>query len=159
MPKQSAGLLVYKVLEDGSVSVLLVHPGGPLWKNRHEHAWSIPKGEYEEEEDPEEAAQREFAEEIGLPAPRGARIDLGSIRQSGGKHVRAWAVSGESLSLATVVSNTFEMEWPPRSGTRQSFPEIDRAEWVPVPEAAVRLVSAQVEFLRRLMDALTSETD
>jgi predicted NUDIX family NTP pyrophosphohydrolase len=130
-----------------------------LWKNRHEHAWSIPKGEYEGDEDPEQAAEREFTEELGLPAPEGVRIDLGTIRQSGGKRVHAWAVSGESLSLDTVVSNTFEMEWPPKSGTRQNFPEIDRAEWVTLPDAAVRLVAAQTEFLQRLLDVLTPETD
>jgi len=156
MPKLSAGLLAYRVDDDGAVNVLLVHPGGPLWKNKHEHAWSIPKGEYETGEDPERAAEREFGEELGLPAPNGPRIDLGTIRQSGGKHVRAWAVRAQSLSIDTVVSNTFEMEWPPKSGNLRTFPEIDRAEWVTVPEAAVRLVSAQGEFLQRLKEALTS---
>src|ERR1019366_5943953 len=126
MPKLSAGLLAYRVDHDGSVTVLLVHPGGPFWKTKHEHAWSIPKGEYATGEDPERAAEREFEEELGLSAPHGPRIDLGTIRQLGGKHVQAWAVDGQSLSIDTVVSNTFEMEWPPKSGTLQTFPEIDR---------------------------------
>jgi predicted NUDIX family NTP pyrophosphohydrolase len=158
MPKRSAGLLAYRVADDGSVTVLLVHPGGPFWKNKHEHAWSIPKGEYEAGEDPERTAEREFKEELGLSAPNGPRIDLGIIRQSAGKYVQAWAVRAQSLSIDTVVSNTFEMEWPPKSGTLQTFPEIDRAEWVTVPEAALRLVSAQAEFLQRLMEALKSES-
>jgi predicted NUDIX family NTP pyrophosphohydrolase len=156
MPKFSAGLLAYRVDDNESVAVLLVHPGGPFWKNKHEHAWSIPKGEYEIGESPERAAEREFEEELGLSAPNGPRIDLGTIRQSGGKEVRAWAVLAGSLSIDTVVSNTFEMEWPPKSGTLQTFPEIDRAEWVTVPEATVRLVAAQVAFIHRLMAALRS---
>jgi predicted NUDIX family NTP pyrophosphohydrolase len=158
MSKLSAGILAFRVGDDGSVIVLLVHPGGPFWKNKHEHAWSIPKGEYEAGEDPERTAVREFEEELGLSVPNGPRIDLGTIRQSAGKYVRAWAVHAQSLSIDTVVSNTFEMEWPPKSGTLQSFPEVDRAEWVTVPEAALRLVTAQAEFLQRLMEALTSES-
>ena len=117
MPKLSAGLLPYKFAEDGSLAVLLVHPGGPFWKNKDAHAWSIPKGEYQEGEDPEQAAEREFAEELGLPVPDGPRIDLGTIRQASGKYVRAWAVRTEHLVTDAVVSNCFEMEWPPKSGT------------------------------------------
>ena len=156
MPKLSAGILAYRVDDGEAVTVLLVHPGGPFWKNKHEHAWSIPKGEYEIGEDPERVAEREFEEELGQSAPKGPRIYLGTVRQSGGKEVRAWAVQAESLSIDTVVSNTFEMEWPPKSGTLRTFPEIDRAEWVTVAEASVRLVSAQVEFVQRLMASLTS---
>ena len=127
MPKLSAGLLPYKFAEDGSLAVLLVHPGGPFWKNKDAHAWSIPKGEYQEGEDPEQAADREFAEELGLPVPDGPRIDLGTIRQASGKYVRAWAVHAEHLVTDAVVSNRFEMEWPPKSGTMREFPEVDRA--------------------------------
>jgi predicted NUDIX family NTP pyrophosphohydrolase len=156
MPKMSAGLLPYRVDADGTVTVLLVHPGGPFWKNKHEHAWSIPKGEYETDEDPERVAEREFAEELGVPAPEGSRIDLGTIRQSGGKYVRAWAVRAESLTIEPVVSNTFEMEWPPNSGTWRAFPEVDQAQWVTIPDAKVRLVAAQAEFLLRLAAALAS---
>jgi predicted NUDIX family NTP pyrophosphohydrolase len=154
MPKLSAGLLVFRVDGDGMITVLLVHPGGPFWRNKDVHAWSIPKGEYEPGEDAQQAAEREFEEELGLSSPDGPRIDLGTIRQSGGKQVRAWAVRADSLSIDAVVSNTFDLEWPPRSGAMQSFPEIDLAEWVSVPEATVRLVSAQVEFLHRLGAAL-----
>jgi predicted NUDIX family NTP pyrophosphohydrolase len=150
MPKLSAGLLAYRVTGDGLFSVLLVHPGGPFWKNKDEHAWSIPKGEYGPDEDPAETAAREFAEELGLPVPEGPWLDLGSIRQSGGKHVRAWAVRSEGLSIEGMVSNRFEMEWPPKSGKVQEFPEVDRAEWMTLPQASVRLVAGQVEFLERL---------
>src|SRR5580692_8719689 len=126
MPKLSAGILAYRVNDDGSIAVLVVHPGGPFWKNKDEHAWSIPKGEYDLGEEPERIAEREFEEELGLPAPSGPRLDLGTVRQSGGKQVRAWAVRAEALSLDVIVSNTFELEWPPKSGTRRSFPEVDR---------------------------------
>jgi predicted NUDIX family NTP pyrophosphohydrolase len=159
MPKPSAGLLAYKVDGAGVITVLLVHPGGPFWKNKHAHAWSIPKGEYGPDEDPARAAEREFEEELGISIPHGLWIDLGSIRQAGGKQVRAWAVRADSLSIDTVVSNTFELEWPPKSGTMQTFPEIDRAEWVSVPEATVRLVSAQMEFLHRLGAELNAGAD
>jgi predicted NUDIX family NTP pyrophosphohydrolase len=157
MPKLSAGLLVYRI-EDGTVSVLLVHPGGPFWKNKDEHAWSIPKGEYEPDEDPEAAAAREFTEELGLPVPAGARIDLGSVRQTGGKQVQAWAIRADDLSIDTIESNRFEMEWPPKSGLMKEFPEVDRAEWMTIPEATPRLVSAQAEFLTRLVTLLESES-
>ena len=132
MPKLSAGLLPYRFAEDGSLAVLLVHPGGPFWKNKDAHAWSIPKGEYQDGEDPEQAADREFAEELGLPVPDGPRIDLGTIRQASGKYVRAWAVQAGHLVTDAVVSNRFEMEWPPKSGTMREFPEVDRAEWMTI---------------------------
>jgi predicted NUDIX family NTP pyrophosphohydrolase len=150
MPKLSAGILPYRVETDGSLSVLLVHPGGPFWKNKDEHAWSIPKGEYGAEENPEQAAAREFTEELGLPVPEGPWLDLGTIRQSGGKHVRAWAVRCDTLNIDAMVSNRFEMEWPPRSGRTQDFPEVDRAEWMTLAQATDRLVTGQVEFLVRL---------
>jgi len=158
MPKLSAGLLPYKFAQDGSLSVLLVHPGGPFWKNKDAHAWSIPKGEYEDGEDAEQAADREFAEELGLPAPDGPRIDLGTIRQASGKYVRAWAVRAEHLATEAFVSNRFEMEWPPKSGVMQEFPEVDGARWMTVGEATTALVAAQVELLTRLATALDGET-
>jgi predicted NUDIX family NTP pyrophosphohydrolase len=156
VPKLSAGLLAYRIV-DGTVSVLLVHPGGPFWKNKDEHAWSIPKGEYEADEDPEAAAAREFTEELGLPVPAGPRIDLGSVRQTGGKQVRAWAIRADDVSVETIESNRFEMEWPPKSGRITEFPEVDRAEWMTIPEATPRLVSAQAEFLTRLVTLLEPE--
>ena len=158
MPKLSAGLLPYKFAQDGSLSVLLVHPGGPFWKNKDAHAWSIPKGEYEDGEDAEQAADREFAEELGLPAPDGPRIDLGTIRQASGKYVRAWAVRAEHVDTEGFVSNRFEMEWPPKSGVMQEFPEVDGARWMTVGEATTALVAAQVELLTRLATALDGET-
>jgi predicted NUDIX family NTP pyrophosphohydrolase len=158
MPKLSAGILPYRIDDESTLTVLLVHPGGPFWRNKDAHSWSIPKGEYEPEEDPELVAVREFGEELGLPLPDGSRIDLGTVRQSGGKLVRAWAVRTDDLSVEKVVSNRFEMEWPPKSGTLQEFPEVDRAEWMTIPEATTRLVTAQVEFLTRLV-ALLSPTD
>jgi predicted NUDIX family NTP pyrophosphohydrolase len=158
MPKLSAGLLLYTFAEDGSLAVLLVHPGGPFWKNKDLHAWSIPKGEYEDGEDPERAAEREFAEELGLPVPDGPRIDLGTIRQASGKYVRAWAVRTGHLATETIVSNRFEMEWPPKSGTMKEFPEVDRAQWMTISEASTRLVAAQVELLSRLTSELQIDT-
>ena len=140
------------------LEVLLVHPGGPFWARRDERAWSIPKGEYEESEDALSAAAREFEEELGREPPRGEPIDLGTVVQSSGKHVRAWAVGGD-LDVTRITSNTFEMEWPPRSGRRASFPEIDRAEWFDLPTARAKLVMAQsalVDRLAELVDATQS---
>jgi predicted NUDIX family NTP pyrophosphohydrolase len=152
MPKTSAGLLPFRDAPDGSVEVLLVHPGGPLWKDRDDHAWSVAKGEYGPDEGALAAAEREFAEETGWPAPPGDRLDLGEVRQSGGKIVRAWAVAGADLSTERVVSNRFELEWPPRSGVMCSFPEVDRAEWTDIATARTRMVRAQVLFLDRLLE-------
>ena len=148
MPRSSAGLLLFRS-RDGAVEVLIVHPGGPLWAGKDEGAWSIPKGEYGEGEDPAEAAAREFREELGLDPPPGPWLELGEIRQAAGKRVQAWALHA-SVDLADVVSNTFEMEWPPRSGQRRSFPEIDRAAWVSLDEARDKLNPAQ----RPLLDLL-----
>jgi predicted NUDIX family NTP pyrophosphohydrolase len=153
MPKRSAGLLLYRATPDGVLEVLAVHPGGPLWQNKDEGVWSIPKGEVEGDDDPAATADREFAEELGVPAPAGARIDLGEITQRSGKRVRAWAVAGD-LDVTTVESNSFEMEWPRRSGRIGSFPEIDRAAWFDVPTARAKLNEAQGAFLDRLTLAL-----
>lgn len=133
--------------------MLLVHPGGPFWARKDEGAWSIPKGEYEPSEDPVSAARREFAEELGSPPPDGPVLDLGEVTQQGGKRVRAWAIAGD-LDVTTVVSNTFEMEWPPRSGRRRSFPECDRAEWFTLDVAAAKVLGAQRPFLDRLRQSV-----
>jgi predicted NUDIX family NTP pyrophosphohydrolase len=152
MPKTSAGLLPFRATPDGSLEVLLVHPGGPFWKDKDDHAWSVAKGEHGPDEDALAAAEREFAEETGWPAPPGDRLDLGEVHQSSGKVVRAWAVEGADLSIECVVSNRFELEWPPRSGVMCSFPEVDRAEWTDLATARIRLVRAQVVFLDRLLE-------
>jgi predicted NUDIX family NTP pyrophosphohydrolase len=143
--KRSAGVLLRRQA-DGRV--LLVHPGGPFWARRDAGAWSIPKGEYEDPEDPEACARREFLEELGVEPPAGL-VDLGTVRQKNRKEVRAFYGEGD-LDVSGIVSNTFEMEWPPRSGRMQAFPEIDRAEWFAVEEAREKLIPAQVEFLDRL---------
>jgi predicted NUDIX family NTP pyrophosphohydrolase len=135
---------------DGSLEVLLVHPGGPFWARKDAGAWSIPKGEYGEHDDPALRAEEEFAEELGTRPPAGPRLDLGEVRQAGGKRVRAWAVQGDIDARATTTSNTFETEWPPRSGERRSFPEVDRAEWFSLDDARTKLVAGQVPLLDRL---------
>jgi predicted NUDIX family NTP pyrophosphohydrolase len=152
MAKRSAGILLFR-LEAGAPLVLLVHPGGPLWARRDRGAWSIPKGEVDDGEDPLACALREFEEELGTSAPAGPRIDLGTIRQKGGKVVQGWAVEGD-LDADAVRSATFTMEWPPRSGRRREFPEVDRAAWFGVEEARERLLPAQVELLERLLERL-----
>lgn len=125
--------------------------GGPFWAKKDDRAWSIFKGEYVAgEEDPLDAARREFTEETGQPAPGGEPIALGEIRQKSGKRVTAWAVPGEGLDPSIFVSNTFTVEWPPRSGRQQEFPEMDRAAWFPLAAAEAKLVAGQVEFLQRL---------
>jgi len=147
MPKQSAGLLMYRRVGAG-LQVLLAHPGGPLWQHRDLGAWSIPKGEVQAGEDSFAAARREFKEETGLE-PQGPFLSLGGVTQRGGKVVEAWAFAGDCLPDA-IRSNTFEMEWPPRSGRRQQFPEIDRAEFFTLGEAAAKINPAQRELLKRL---------
>ncbi len=142
--KRSAGVL----LRRPSGEVLLVHPGGPFWARKDLGAWSIPKGEYEDGDDPEEAARREFLEELGSPLTA-ALVDLGTVKQKNGKEVRAFLASGD-LDVSTVVSNTFTMEWPPRSGRQAEFPEVDRAEWFDVETAREKLNPAQAAFLDRL---------
>ncbi|WP_197501446.1 MULTISPECIES: NUDIX domain-containing protein [Gordonia] len=160
--RHSFGLLVFRrtggaaSIEGGSfggVEVLIAHPGGPLWARKDEGAWSVPKGLPEADESPLDTARREFAEEIGHAAPRGEVIELGDVRQKSGKVVTAFAVEGD-VDVDTVVSNTFEMVWPPRSGCMQTFPEVDRAQWCGLDEARVKLNPAQAEFVDRLESAL-----
>jgi predicted NUDIX family NTP pyrophosphohydrolase len=143
--RRSAGILLHRPGRE----VLIGHMGGPFWAAKDEHAWSIPKGEYGPDEEPLDAARREFAEEFGSPVPDGDLVDLGEVRQGSGKIVRAWALAAD-FDAASVVSNTVEIEWPPRSGRRLEIPEIDRAEWTPVELARVRLVTAQAGFLERV---------
>ena len=149
MPKLSAGVMLYRTC-DSVVEVLVAHPGGPFWARKDDGAWSIPKGEYTDGEDPWAAAQREFSEELGLPVPAGSRIDLGQLRQSGGKVVTAFAVHSD-LDIADARSNTFELEWPKGSGTLREFPEIDRVGWFAVATARIKLLKGQHGFLDRLM--------
>jgi|SRR5271166_2851440 len=151
MPARSAGLLLYRTVP--GLEVLLVHPGGPLWAKKDTGAWSIPKGEVEPGQEPLAAAEREFAEETGRAPPPGERLELGEVVQAGRKRVMAWAVGGD-FDPGTLVSNDFEMEWPPRSGERRSFPEVDRAEWFEVDTARSKINPAQSELLDRLVAAL-----
>jgi predicted NUDIX family NTP pyrophosphohydrolase len=150
---KSAGLLLYR-RRNGRIEVLLGHMGGPFWARKDERAWSIPKGEHPEAEDALAAARREFAEETGTPPPDGPALDLGEVRQSGGKRVTAWAVEGD-LDLASVKSNTFLLEWPPRSGRRQEFPEIDRGGWFDLDTARRKIVKGQVALVDRLEERLS----
>jgi predicted NUDIX family NTP pyrophosphohydrolase len=150
MAKTSAALLVYRRGGDG-LEVLIVHPGGPFWAKKDDGAWSLPKGEYTDGEDPLTVARREFTEELGQPAPEGECVDLGEIRQAGGKRVRCFAIEGEA-EVSAITSNEFEMEWPPRSGQQQSFPEVDRAAWVTIDVARVKLLGGQVPLLDALLD-------
>jgi predicted NUDIX family NTP pyrophosphohydrolase len=135
-----------------ALEVLLVHPGGPFWAARDGGAWSIPKGEHEEGEDARAAAWREFAEELGSPPPDGEALELGEIRQKAGKTVEAWGLEGD-LDPDQVRSNTFTMEWPPRSGQMREFPEVDRAQWFGLEEARERINPAQAPLLDRLRQA------
>jgi predicted NUDIX family NTP pyrophosphohydrolase len=147
VPAKSAGILLYRRAA-GTIQVLLVHPGGPFWSRRDLGAWSIPKGEYSPDEEPEAAARREFAEELGLELV-GTLASLGEIKQKAGKQVIGFAVEGD-LDVTAIRSNNFEMEWPPRSGRMQSFPEIDRAEWFDLETARARVIPGQQPFLDRL---------
>lgn len=149
MSRLSAGWLLYRA-PAGVVEVLIAHPGGPFWARKDDAAWSIPKGEYPEGEDPWSAARREFTEELGLPVPDGPRIDLGAVKQSSGKVVTVFAVEAD-LDITDVRSNTFELEWPKGSGTVRAFPEVDRVGWFPVAQARTKLLKGQREFLDRLM--------
>jgi predicted NUDIX family NTP pyrophosphohydrolase len=148
----SAGILLWRH-QGGTLEVLLAHNGGPYWVKKDHGHWTIPKGEVEPGEELSAVARREFAEETGHAVPDGPLIDLGQIRQKSGKVVLGWGVEGD-LDPATAVSNTYEMEWPPRSGRMQAFPEIDRVEWFGMDEARSRLKAAQVPFLDRLEAAL-----
>ena len=140
MPAKSAGLLLYRKAADGGFEFLLVHPGGPFWRNKDDGAWSIPKGEFADDEDPLKAAQREFKEELGVSAPQGKYIQLKPIKQKAGKVVHAWAVEGD-FDPPRLRSNSFSLEWPPKSGKIQQFPEVDRAAWFS-PEVARRKILA-----------------
>jgi predicted NUDIX family NTP pyrophosphohydrolase len=147
--KYSAGLLMYRRIGD-SVEVFLVHPGGPFFKKKEAGYWSIPKGLVDEDEADLDAARREFEEETSIPVIAGQEfLELGEIRQKGGKRVRAWAFEGEA-DVEKIRSNSFEMEWPPRSGRRQSFPEIDRGAWFDIKTARTMIIEAQRSFLDRL---------
>jgi predicted NUDIX family NTP pyrophosphohydrolase len=150
--RRSAGILLYR-LGPGGPEVLLVHPGGPFWARRDAGAWSIPKGEHDDGEDPQATALREFEEETGTALPPGELTELGSVRQKNGKVVSAWAAEGD-LDPDSVESNTFTMEWPPRSGRTAEFPEVDRAAWFGADAAREKLVAAQAEFVDRLLERL-----
>jgi predicted NUDIX family NTP pyrophosphohydrolase len=145
--RRSAGIVLYRK----ALEVLLVHPGGPFFAKKDAGVWSIPKGEYEDGDDPLACALREFEEELGTPLQADSPIELGTIVQRGGKRVIAWAVEGD-LDPSTAHSNTFTMEWPPRSGVQREFPEVDRAAWFSVDDAREKLVPAQVELIDRLVE-------
>jgi len=147
MTKRSAGILLYKRL-GGELLVLLAHPGGPFWEKRDYRAWTIPKGEFNGGEAPEDAARREFREELGVEAV-GTLQPLGEIIQKGGKRVIAFALEGD-FDPAALRSNTFEIEWPPRSGRMQAFPEVDRVEWMALSVAREKLLPSQIALLDRL---------
>jgi predicted NUDIX family NTP pyrophosphohydrolase len=151
MPRTSAGLLMFR-RRDGTLEVLLVHPGGPFWAKKDLGAWTIPKGELEKGEDPLATARREFQEETGM-APSGPFHALGSIKQKAGKIVHAWAFEGD-IAAETIKSNTVKVEWPPRSGRWSEFPEVDRAEWFRIDDARRRLNPAQVPFLDHLVQLI-----
>lgn len=144
MPKRSAGLIMYRI-RAGKAELLLVHPGGPFWAKKDAGAWCIPKGEYPEGEDPLDAARREFLEETGLEAT-GPFLELAEIKQAGGKLVKAWAFAGD-CDPALICSNTFTMEWPPRSGQQAVFPEVDRAAWFDVPAAREKILPSQLPLI------------
>lgn len=150
MARRSAGILLYR-RKGGSLEVLLAHPGGPFWARKDEGAWTIPKGEIADGEDPLAAARREFAEETGA-ACAGPFLPLGEVRQKSGKHVAAWACEGD-MDPSALRSNTCEIEWPPRSGRRLEVPEVDRVGWFAIEAARARLMEAQRPFLDRLLQA------
>jgi predicted NUDIX family NTP pyrophosphohydrolase len=154
----SAGILLHRHQADGTVEVLLGHMGGPFWQRKDAGAWTIPKGEYEPDEDPLAAARREFTEELGVPVPTGTPVSLGDVRQAAGKVVRVWALEGD-LDPAEVRSGTFALEWPPRSGVLRDFPELDRVAWLGVAEARGKLIRAQTAFLDRLQLLTRGERD
>ncbi len=156
MAKKSAGILPFREAS-GGFEVLLVHPGGPFWAKKDEGAWSICKGEFEDDEDPLSAARREFEEETGF-TPGGELFPLEPLRQPGGKIVLAWAVRCD-FEAAKVKSNTFSMEWPPKSGQQQTFPEIDRAEWFTIDAARLKILKSQAPFLDQLLSKLRDTGD
>jgi predicted NUDIX family NTP pyrophosphohydrolase len=151
MPKKTAGLLLFRDAS-GRLEVLLVHPGGPFWASKDDGAWSIPKGQFEDDEDPLAAARREFEEETGS-APTGDVLPLEPLRQPSGKVLYAWAINGD-FDSRTLKSNTFSMEWPPKSGRQQNFPEVDRAAWFPIEDARRKILKGQAPLLRQLQAKL-----
>jgi predicted NUDIX family NTP pyrophosphohydrolase len=154
MPKRSAGILLYR-RKEMVIEVFLAHPGGPFWSRKDIGVWTIPKGEYEAGEDPLPAARREFEEETGIPV-NGSFLPLGEIKQAGGKIVTAWAVEGD-CDVSCLRSNTFQMEWPPRSKKMAEFPEVDRWEWFSLDTAEERILPGQKTFLARLKEMLVSQ--
>ena len=155
MPKKSAGLLLYRENSEAGIEVLLVHPGGPFWRNKDEGAWTIPKGEFDDGEDSLAAAQREFKEETGAPPPPPEKADalyipLKPIKQSNGKTVYAWAVRGD-FDPAKLKSNLFQIEWPPKSGHLQEFPEVDRAQWFTPQIAKQKINPGQAALIDELL--------
>jgi len=142
---------------EGNVEVLLVHPGGPFFRNKDAGAWTVPKGEIAEGEELLARARTEFQEELGIEPPDDQLVELGSVKQKGGKTVHAWAFEGDLPENFAVASNTFEMEWPPRSGRTQEFPEIDRAEFFSIEAAKLKINSAQILFVDRLTSILASK--
>ena len=150
MPRTSAGILLYRRRSGGVCEVLVGHMGGPFWAKKDAGGWSIPKGEYGPDEVAFDVARREFEEELGSPVPATEFAALGDLRVTSGKMLTVWAAEGD-LDASASVSNTFELEWPPKSGRIQEFPEIDRSAWLPVSDARIALVAGQVPFLDRLM--------
>ncbi len=155
MPALSAGVLLHRVHDGGragaEIEVLIGHPGGPFWARKDDGAWSVPKGEYDSGDDPWQAAQREFAEELGLAVPTGQRRELGTVKQPSGKVLTVFAVAAD-LDIGEFRSNTFTLEWPRGSGRLREFPELDRVAWLPVEEARVKLLKGQRVFLDRLLE-------
>jgi predicted NUDIX family NTP pyrophosphohydrolase len=152
MAKLSAGILMYRRSARG-IELLLAHPGGPFWANKDQGAWSIPKGEYDDGEDPLAAAKREFAEELGSALPARALLNLGAIKQPSRKVITAFAVEGD-FDPATLASNRFELEWPPKSDRKQSFAEIDSVQWFTPEDARVKILPGQAPFIDRLLEYL-----
>ncbi len=158
MVVRSAGILLYRYTTTGTLQVLIGHMGGPFWAHRQEASWSVPKGEYDDAEDAQHAARREFEEELGVPVPDGRLRSLGEVRQPSGKRLTVWALEGD-LDVEAVQPGTFELEWPPKSGRSQQFPEIDRADWVDVESARPLLVRGQRVFLDLLQGLLRGAAD
>ena len=149
----SAGILAFRKRKSG-IEVFLVHPGGPFWKNKDAGVWTIPKGEFTDEEDALEAAKREFKEEVGVSI-KGNFISLNPVKQKSGKWVYAWALK-KDIDVTKIRSNYFEIEWPPKSNQLQQFPEIDRGEWFNVAQAKLKIIPAQVSFIDQIVDKLST---
>ena len=156
MAKLSAGLLVYRIRAN-KLEVFLVHPGGPFWEHKDQNCWSIPKGEYTSEEEPLEAAKREFIEETGFEVPAGKPVELAPIKQASGKVITVWAIKGD-FEVANLNSNLFTMEWPPKSGLYQEFPEADRGEWFDLETARTKIFKGQTGFLDELKSIIAAKS-